>query len=333
MLADTEFPEARWNVGGVFLYDNAREQLCDFVRQNFARENTVAETHGAPSCAWTLDWFQSRGLVSPGKMAGTLKAVAARNAAFTLNFDNPHIDEKSLGDAIGNTLLAYAAQMPHASVAVASEPLATHIRAKFPSLPIRAGANKVVAENGRGNADYYKDASARFAVVALHSDDAFDLPLLENLAKNVGTEKFEITVNDTCLRDCSLRAEHLATLAEIRKNPWDAEPLRARHALLAKMKCEDVFVPGAENAPRAALFSREDLRAVYALGFRRFRIQAETLRSEAAFFWNAYHWIFSTKPENWHYNGLVASALVTKIKTPVPVFPSGLDPLVKRRYD
>lgn len=333
VLADSDFPEARWNLGGLFIYDQAREILYDFVRQNFDGKTTIAETHGAPACAWTLDWFQARPLISPAEISKKLKAIRDRSASFVLNFDNPHIAENTLDDTIGNALLAYTAQMPRASVAVASEPLAKHIRAKFPSLSIRAGENKVIAENGRGNVDYYENAAEKFSVVALHSDDAFNLPLLENLAKNFGAGKFEITVNDTCLRNCELREKHLSALAKIRQNPWDAVPLRERHALLAQMHCEDVIASDDAGTPRATLFSREELSSVYALGFRRFRIQAETLRSEAAFFWTAFRWFFSAKPEHWHYAGLVAAALITKIKTPVPVLPSGLEPLGKRRYD
>jgi len=333
VLANSDFPDARWNLGGLFIYDNARDVLYDFVRQNFSEKTNIAETHGAPACAWTLDWFNARPLISPATISKKLKAVGDRPATFVLDFDNPFIAKNSLDDTIGNALLHYASQMPRASVSVASDALAEHIRAHFPSLSIRAGTNKVIAENGRGNADYYKNAAEKFSVVALHSDDAFSLPLLENLAKNFGAGKFEITVNDTCLCGCELRERHLSALAKIRQSPWDANPLRERHALLAQAHCEDVIASDAQGTPRAALFSREELSKVYALGFRRFRIQAENLRSEVAFFWSAFRLLFSSRPEHWHYAGLVASSLITKIRTPVPVLPTGLDPLVKRRYD
>lgn len=333
VLADTDFPEARWNIGGVFLYDQARSVLCDFIRENFGKPNLIAETHGAPPCAWTLDWFQSRALIPPGDIAATLKKLAAKPTRFVLRLDNPYISEEMLGDAIGNTLLNYATQMPGNHVSVASERLANHIRQKFPALALRADVNKVIAENGGGNADYYIEAAKRFSVVAVHPDDISDLALLKKLAESVGAEKFEITVNDSCLRKCPCRARHLEALSKIRKNPWDAQALRERHQLLAEAKCEDVSVSSAPDAPHAALLSREELAAVYALGFRRFRIQAETLRSEISFFWSALKWLFSAKPEHWHYFGLIASSLITKVKEPVPVLPSGLAPFVKRKYD
>lgn len=333
VLADSDFPEARWNLGGFFLYDNAHKVLFDFARNNFARSPAIAEVHGAPPCAWTLEWFQFRPLISPGEITSRLKAVAATNSAFSLALDNPHVAPETLNDPIGNALLGCVSRMPRASVSVASETLAAHVRKNFPALKIRAGTNKVVAENGRGNAEYYLDAAARFSVVALHPDDAFDLPLLEKLAGAATPEKFEITVNDSCLRGCPVRERHLAALAKIRREPWNAEPLRERHALLNEAKCEEVSAFAGTDAPRAAMFSREELKAVYALGFRRFRIQAETLRSEAAFFWSALSWIFSAKPEHRHYFGLIASSLVTKIMEPSPVLPTGLAPLVKRKYE
>lgn len=333
VLADTDFPDARWNLGGVFLYDQARSVLYDFVQENFDRKHFIAETHGAPPCAWTLDWFQSRSLMPPGDIAANLKKLAAKPATFVLQLDNPQISESLLGDAIGNTLLSYAAQMPRSAVSVGSERLADYIRKKFPALPVRAGVNKVIAENGRGNADYYLEAAKRFSVVAIHPDDATDLVLLKRLAETCGTGKFEITVNDSCLRKCPCRERHLLALAKIRQNPWDALALRERHQLLAETKCEDVSVSSSPDAPHASLLAREELAAVYALGFRRFRLQAETLRSEIAFFWSALRWLFSAKPEHWHYFGLIASSLITKIKEPVPVVPTGLAPFVKRKYD
>lgn len=329
-LADEHFPEALWNIGGVFLYDNVRLVLCDFCNGGFDRSPAIAETHGAPPCVWTLEWFQSRPLIPPAQISARLKEIADKRAtAFVLYLDNPFVSEKMLGDSIGNTLLNYARQMPQASVSVASELLAGHIRKTFPTLRLRAGVNKVIAENGRGNADYYFAAAEKFSVVALHPDDAFDLALAEKLAKIA--DKIEITVNDTCLRRCALREQHLATLAKIRENPWSAEPLRERHALLAEAKCEETLPAG--SPLRANLLTRKDLEKLYALGFRRFRIQAETLRSEISFFWQTLRWLFSDKPENLHYFGLIASSLITRIKEPVPVIPTGLAPFVKRKYD
>ncbi|MGN0860955.1 MAG: hypothetical protein ACI4P3_03575 [Candidatus Spyradosoma sp.] len=333
VLADSDFPEAQWNLGGVFLYDESRTQLCDFAQENFGRARAVAETHGAPPCAWTLEWYRSRPLIPPGDIAARLKALAGKPAAFVLSLDNPHVPEDTLNDAVGNTLLNYAAQMPRAAVSVASEPLAEHVRKNFPSLALRAGMNKVIAENGRGDLEYYRSAAKRYSVVAVHPDDAADPAFMKTLAEEIGAEKFEITVNDSCLRRCPVRERHLAALAKIRRSPWDAAPLRERHQALAEAKCEEVSVADGADAPRAALLSREELRGLYALGFRRFRIQAETLRSEIAFFWSALGWLISAKPEHWHYAGLIASSLITKIKEPVPVLPTGLAPFVKRKYD
>ena len=333
ILADSDFPEAKWNLGGVFLYDESLTILCDFAQENFDRSRAVAETHGAPPCAWTLEWYGFRPLVSPNDIAVRLKKIARKPAAFVLNLDNPHIAESELSDAIGNTLLNYVSQMPRAAVSVASEMLAGHIRKNFPALAIRAGMNKVIAENGRGNVEYYRDAAKKYSLVAVHPDDAADPAFMKMLADEIGAEKFEITLNDSCLRRCPVRERHLAALAKIRRAPLDAEPLRERHQVLAESKCEDVSTATDANAPRAALLSRDELRALYTLGFRRFRIQAETLRSEISFFWSAFGWLISSKPEHWHYTGLIASSLITKIKEPVSVFPSGLAPFVKRKYD
>lgn len=208
ILADSDFPEAKWNLGGVFLYDESLTILCDFAQENFDRSRAVAETHGAPPCAWTLEWYGFRPLVSPNDIAVRLKKIARKPAAFVLNLDNPHIAESELSDAIGNTLLNYVSQMPRAAVSVASEMLAGHIRKNFPALAIRAGMNKVIAENGRGNVEYYRDAAKKYSLVAVHPDDAADPAFMKMLADEIGAEKFEITLNDSCLRRCPVRERH-----------------------------------------------------------------------------------------------------------------------------
>ena len=121
VLADEDFPEACWNLGGFFLYDNVRRVLHDFVRQQFLRENTIAETHGAPPCAWTLDWFQSRPLTPPNEIAAMLKTVADKPTTFVLQLDNPDVPAERLNDAVGNALLTFVARMPRGAVSVASE--------------------------------------------------------------------------------------------------------------------------------------------------------------------------------------------------------------------
>lgn len=333
-LADSDFPEAVWNLGGIFLYDNAFTLLYEFAYENFERHNdAISEFHGAPPCSWTLDWFQARPLISPGKIAARLKKLSVLPGTFVLTLDNPFVPAELIGDAIGNTLLTGVSRLPRAAVAVASDALAAHIRRRFPGIRLRAGLNKVVAENGRGNVEYYKKAAAQFSVVAIHSDDLFNLPLLEELAKSVGAEKFELTVNDSCVRDCPVRSRHLESLAKIRKSPWAAEFLRERHALLAKARCEEVAGKPGANVPRAALLTRDELKKIYALGFRRFRLQAETLRSEFAFFWSAASWLLSTKPENWHFKALAETTMITKIVAEVEPLPNGLSPFVTRKYD
>lgn len=332
-IADTQLPDAQWNLGGVFLYDSALVAFCNFV-QSGLNALSIENISGAPPCAWTLDRFAMRNLIPPSVIIARLQAIAKRPAAFVLQLDNPFIDVEMCGDIIGNQFLNLCTELPQMHVCVASETLAEYIRKKFPQAHLRAGVNKVIAENGRGDLDYYRTSAEKFSRVAIHTADACDGDFLEKLAQTSVPEKFEITVNDVCLRACPARREHLELLAKMRKSPWDAQFLQARHALLEKIKCE--IVSNAQSCPpenRAGILTRAELLRAYALGFRHFRIQAENLRNEMAFFYELNHWTLSDAPGNWHKKAFIKAAISTRINVPESIIKSGAGSFQMRKYD
>lgn len=323
------FPQVLWSVGGALLYDNALVEFLKFVRSEIPTLR-IREVFGAPPCAWSLDWYSTRPLVPPGDFAAAVKKIRDLQLEFALDFDNPFIEAGTLDDVIGNTFLRSLSQLPQMNVCVASEILASHIRKAFPQAKIRAGANKVVAENGQGNADYYRRAAEKFESVTLHSADAVRPEFLEKLLADVPAAKFDIVINDTCLRNCPARREHLEVLAKIRKEPWNAAHLQRRHAILGKAACENVQ---ATPEVTASVFSREEWKHAYELGFRNFRIQGEKLRSEIAFFWELGNWMLSDAPEVWHKKFAFMASSVNNISVPVPPLKTGTRPFVLRKYE
>lgn len=210
-LADPAFPQVRWSLGGALLYDSALVEFLKFLRTEVPCI-TLRDVSGAPPCAWTLDWYSTRPLVPPGKFSAHVKNFVGLGVGFALDFDNPHITADMLEDAIGNTLLKAAATLSTMRVRVASEALANHVRRAFPQAKLHAGANMAITADAQGNPNFYRRAAEKFETVTLHPHDAANACFLEKLLADIPAESLEIEINDTCLRTCPVRKEHLDTL-------------------------------------------------------------------------------------------------------------------------
>ncbi len=331
-LADEALADVRWSIGGALLYDNAVIEFLKFIRSETPAIR-IRDVFGAPPSRWTLDWYATRRLIPPGDFTAAAKKIIELQVDFSLDFDNPFIAEDRLDDVVGNTCLRSLSTVRNARIYVASDILADYIRKQFPQFKLHAGANKVVAENGQGDSDYYCRSAEKFETTVLHANDATDSAFLEKLVARVPADKFEIVVNDTCLRNCPLRREHLDALSKIRNAPWDASLLQQRHTLLGRAGCENVIASPGNPAGRASMLTREEMKRAYALGFRNFKIQAEKLRSEVAFFWELGQRILSDNPEYWHKKSAFIASAVNNIHAPVPVLKSGTGAFVLRKYD
>lgn len=331
-LADTDCADACWSIGGALLYDKAIIEFLKFVRSEIPAIR-IRDVFGSPPCAWTLDWYAMRRLIPPGDFAASAKAVSEVQCDFSLDFDNPYIEAEQLGDVVGNTFLRSVESTRSPCAYVASDLLGDYLKKQFTKIKVRAGANKAVADNAQGDLDYYVRSAEKYETTVLHSNDASDAVFLEKLIARVPAEKFEIVVNDTCLRNCSLRREHLETLSKIRRSPWDASFLQQRHALLGRAGCENVISDPANPAGRASILTREELKQAYALGFRNFKIQAEKLRSELAFFWELGNWTLNPAPEFWHKKSAFLASAVNNIRQPDPVLKNGTSAFVLRKYE
>ena len=330
-------PNASWTLGGAFLYDNA---LKHFVRyaNSFVKSMHVNCISGAPVCLWTLDWFASRPLSAPLPIVNTIKEHLSHRVAFQFDFDNPFLTEEDCADSVGNIFLSVMTTMPGGNVfvCVASDVLADYIRAKFPQLKLIAGENRAVVQNARGNVDYYKKALEKFERVIVHPLDATDAPFLKKLINKEGVpaERLEVSVNDTCLRGCPLRVEHLRALAEKRKFPYDGERLKNLKSILAQAHCDDVTPDGPKTLGEcAAVLTRDEVRALAELGIVHFRIQAKKLRNELTYIWQLGEWLVSDDPALWHKKAAFINGAAVDLVCPESRVKSGLNPFVKRKYE
>lgn len=281
-----DWPEALFNVSGLFVYEPLVLGLMKLTEAAFGCTAPVEAMHGAPAVLW------NGGRVSPFPIRSeqwhaALGALNARNVGCFLTFTNHLLEHADLADRHSNALLDAIAQRPDLNgVIVASDLLSAHIARRYPSLLQVASITKVAVEGGRGNADYYRRLGERFRRYVVHPDDCHDPALLDHLDR----DKAEIIVNENCLRGCTVRPKHYDYIARAqRTQPTHvvsaggvaaAAPagiqthVAAEQAEQSLPECPSIpFNRQIGRRLRNCNFTRAEMKAVYDMGFRRFKLQ------------------------------------------------------------
>lgn len=284
------WPEAKFNVSGLFTHDPIIFGYMKFLDIAFGVRGPIDAMHGAPDVLWNGGRI-ARPVSDRSRLQQSIVALGQQNIGCFLTFSNNAIEDEDLADPLCNSLLAGVAARPDINgVILSSQRLSRYIAGRYPDLPQVASAVKVTIENGRGSADYYREAGKRFHRYVVHPDDGRDLPLLDQLDR----DKAEILVNEPCLRDCQVRARHYELIARATR---EAAQLRAHVATATAATslppaaqalqdfgdacCESTPITKQLKAHRANCnFTPDHFKKVYDLGFRRFKLQG---RSEQLF--------------------------------------------------
>ncbi len=321
-LVEHDMPDARWTIGGALRYDRSLTALAGFLGRNLGVRGISAVGAVIP-CRWTLDWFVQRRPVPMAEYIAALENYAHANIGVTLVFDNPFVREEELEDAYALQLVQelYAHdRVRFNAVSVASDLLAARLRALVPHLPLHCHMNRLVAEPGRRTAALYNKLAGQYARVCLHSADAAKPALLAGIAEPA---RFDVIMNDPCLRLCPVRREHLRLLATMRREPYNTDAMRQRSELLGRVGCHKVDATTLQQQATCNL-SRAEAHALYAAGFRSFIVQAQQFRNEMTLMWDIFQCLFDATPELCNKVALIASSAMAEVRKPPATMPSGL---------
>lgn len=306
-LKNENYPDAIWNLGGALLHDELLALILKQINGHLNKIVNLSDVNGTLPCLWSLEWYQDPSPLSPQKIIEVLERYATQSVGVILNFNNPMLNETHLNDIMGMLLLNHLFQYDRCrknGVSVASNKLGERIKSKFPKLAVHAHVNMIIAEEGQGNAYYYNKLAEKYQRVAIHPDDALNAEFMSQLENK---DRFEITLNDTCLHACPCRKEHMETLGRMRMEPWNLALPAHRHDLLNKVNCEEVSLPE-KNSRRPLLLTNKEIKTLYDMGYRRFRIQNESLRNEVSLAWEIIRVLFTNRPEVQNKVALAASA-------------------------
>jgi len=266
------WPEARWNVSGLFVRGQLIYDLKGLLADRFSCHLGIENVHGAPAVPWNAGRV-SRVPVRFDALRKTIRMFNDADVGVFYTFSNHLLEEEDLAEPTCNRMLQMLDNGRGLNgVILASELLYDHVRREHPDLTLTASIVKVTVEDGKGKPDYYKGLGERFESVMVHPDDGFNYDVLDQLDR----ERVEILVNEDCGLNCEHRKTHYEAMARQQKEAFYSRERNTSQAWHEAMRCR---APSRlQDRPRRTCnMTREELKRVYDMGFRRFKLQGRCL--------------------------------------------------------
>jgi len=269
--AHPDWPLARFSVADMFLHYPLVMQYLTLMEKAFVSYNPIECLYGAPAMPWN-GGRPIRILFKAEDFRAALEPLYSRNIGYHATFTSHLITANDLPDPVGNAILECISQHPDLNgVIVVSDLLSKYIADRYPAVQQAASIVKVTFEHGGGRPDYYRELGKRFHRYMIHPDDCRDLKILDQLDR----DKAEIIVNEPCVTFCPARIHHYDTNARWQRAiATPDEPRLTKEADEVVGNCHSPFYMNriAEHQ-RSCNLSRSEMKAVYDMGFRHFKLQ------------------------------------------------------------
>lgn len=274
-----DIPEARWNVPGLFVFDEIYYKMWNIDGNFMSGKPPVDSISGSRNVLWNA----GRVARSNSNQGGTKEAYKKRleaykeygvNAFYT--FSNNLLSEKDMQDRVCNEMLEAMVENGHDGdgVILASEILSDYLRKHYPSLKQKVSVVKSDVERPQGrDAQWYNDLADRYDIVVFQPDDNFNLKLLSDIKDK---KRFEILVNEGCVRDCPMRKTHYEAIAEIALNEYrDYGPLAeyTKRGGVCGMYNFTNPDPAQRTKKTSCRMKKSEVKEIYDLGYRYFKLQ------------------------------------------------------------
>lgn len=279
-----DWPDARFNLSGLFVYDAMVVDLIEIMQEVFECRLPIDSMHGSPSVLWNAG-RPARVPFDRADVQGRLEKLCAKGVGCFPTFSNHLLEKSDLGDSASNYFLDCIAQRPDINgVIVTSDLLSSYIAGKYPKLRQIASITKVTMEQGQGRFEYYQKLGKRFSRYVVHPDDGRNAQLLDQLDRG----KAEIILNENCVVNCANRAHHYDVHARWQKtmnaqptatsvfgiNPATEREFMELEARQTADRCvQPAKLKGLRNRKRNCNLTRSEVKAIYAMGYRTFKLQ------------------------------------------------------------
>ncbi len=266
------WPEAEWDVSGAFAKDAVLLHFHDFCRSQLGY-SPFAVVHGSPlfrwNCGRVLSMLQRNDTEINTAAAGYVK----RGIPVDLTFTNPLLREEDMKNMLGNRLLSFFAaqstpRVRHA-VIIGSDPLYAHVKTNYPQLGTVSSILRITCDGGKGKLDSYLRLAERYDKVMIHPDDVVNWELLEKLEDK---GRYELILNEYCMRNCPMRAYHYTTMAE-QAYDIDGYDTTKFYKALERNGCSNLNAMLTDPRVGVAALSTPEIDRLYEMGFRKFKLQ------------------------------------------------------------
>lgn len=321
-MVENHLPKTNWTFGGAFRYDTALDVVITNLSKSFPLRKPFSVA-GCPACKWSLDWYTERRPMGLNAYSALLEHYAALNVGVMLTFDNPFVTEEDLNDSYAAALVTELYRCDRVrknSVCVASDRLAARVRELCPKMMICCHPNRLIVEQNKRTPALYNKLAETYSNVCLHPVDATRPAIFTQLEH---PEYFSVLVNDPLPRNSALRREHLRLLADIRRDPYNAD-LCMRRAMLVERDGWHVVDADSLRQKATCNLTRNETAALHAAGFRHFIVQGNQFRNEMTLLWDIFRCTLDYGPELSNKSALIASSVMAAFGQPKQQMPSGL---------
>jgi hypothetical protein len=280
---------ASWNLPGLFVFDGVFFEEWRTLRKLFHCKLPIGSVSGSRNVLW------NSGRVYPGvdtdgwtkrdylKILSTYKEFGV-NCFYT--FSNNRLAKEHLDDRECNEMLEALVEVNHPGngVILSSDLLSDYLREHYPSLQQKTSVIKSDMERPKGrDAAWYQDLAARFDMVVLQPDDNFKIDLLAQLKDQ---DKFEFLVNEPCVVHCTMRDKHYDAKSLVALGGYrDFARLEPFQRVGGVCGLKNYSAPDNQKRTKrsACRLSREELKELYDMGFRHFKLQGRSNQVQLAY--------------------------------------------------
>lgn len=265
------WPEARWDVSGAFVNDRELIAFHDFCVMALGIK-PFQLVHGAPLFIWNSGRVLNEFYRTAEEIRTAGLAYHERNIGVDLTFTNVLLTEKHVNDALGNALIEFFREHNSTGmngVIVASDALYEHVKKNYPALKLVSSILKVSCEHGAGKLDYYLKLAEKYDKVMLAPDDVRNWKLLEKLEDK---DKYELIINEYCIRKCPIRHRHYNYLSNMALDflGYDGREMEKK---LSNNGCQSMETLLTDPKHCVVAMTHEEITRAYEMGFRNFKMQ------------------------------------------------------------
>ena len=266
------WPEAEWDVSGAFAKDAVLLRFYDFCKKQLGYA-PFAVVHGSPLFHWNCGRVLSMLQRTDHEINTAAAEYVKRGIPVDLTFTNVNLKEADMKNMLGNRLLRFFAErctpaMQHA-VIIGSDALYDHVKTNYPKLNTVSSILRITCDGGKGKLDSYLRLAEKYDKVMIHPDDVFNYNLLEKLEDK---DRYELILNEYCMRSCPIRAFHYTTMAEQAFDIDGYDTTRFNKAL-SRNGCRNLPAMLTRPEVGVAALTTPEIQHLYDMGFRKFKLQ------------------------------------------------------------